>query len=224
MRAATRRPSALEIAVPVTVIRKRRPLFTAMICLGLGGCPASKGQEEGKRTAELAEQLVSCQNERSALKEQLAGAQAELARRPQEAPQDRPGDKAETHAGRSARAAGLARRDVTHAAVRRGPENPAEEARAAREVVAILKGHVGQFKPCYERALKRNANLQFVTQVKVQLTATPDGHGKDVRISPRADGEMEACMAQVISRWRFPTFKGQPVVMEVPVNLRVQNP
>lgn len=223
MRAATCRPSALEIAVPVPVIRQRRPLFAVMICLGLGGCPSSKGQDEGKRTAELAEQLVSCQNERSALKEQLAGAQAELARRPQDAPQDKPGEKAETHAGRSARASGIVRRDVTHA-VRRGPENPAEEARAAQEVVALLKGHVGQFKPCYERALKRNANLQFVTQVKVQLTAMPDGHGKDVRISPRADGEMEACVAQVISRWRFPTFKGQPVVMEVPVNLRVQNP
>lgn len=207
----------------VTLKLKRRPLFAAVACLGLGGCPSSKGQDEGKRTAELAEQLVSCQNERSALKEQLAGAQAELARRPQEAPQD--GDKDKTQrAGRTAPRAGLGGGAHSHAVVRRGPENPAAEARAAQEVVAILKGHVGQFKPCYERALKRNANLQFVTQVKVRLTATPDGHGKDVHISPRADGEMEACMAQVISRWRLPTFKGQPVVMEVPVNLRVQNP
>lgn len=104
----------------------------------------------------------------------------------------------------------------------RGPKNPAAEALAAQEAAQTLRSHVSQFRPCYERGLKRNANLQFITQVKVQLTVTPDGHAKDVQISPRTDPDMESCMSQTIGRWRLSPYKGQPVVLEVPVNLRAQ--
>jgi hypothetical protein len=41
----------------------------------------------------------------------------------------------------------------------------------------------------------------------------------NVRFSPHTDVEMEACMASTMEKWKFPTFEGDPVAFEQPVNL-----
>jgi hypothetical protein len=45
------------------------------------------------------------------------------------------------------------------------------------------------------------------------------GSAVNVRFSPHTDGEMETCMAQKMETWKFPTFEGDPVAFEQPVNL-----
>lgn len=189
----------------------------------VSGCPSSSSTAtENRRTAELAEQLVSCQNERSALKEQLGGVQAELSRLkgqiaapPPAAPVPRAGRVLPRLPSRDVL---TARPSVPHSV----PDSTAAEERAAQEMGRLLRSNGRLLRPCYERGLKRNANLQFVSQIKVRLTVTPDGRARDVHISPRTEGDMEACIAQVISRWHIPHYKGQPVVVEMPVSLKVQ--
>lgn len=191
------------------------------------GC--QKEKEDGARTAALADQLVTCQNERGALKEQLAQAQGEL-RKAQEAPKAAPHEAdPPPRSGRTPSARSLLHTPSVLSggrpalpAPRLGPSNPEAEARTAQEVARIVKSHVGQLRPCYERGLKRNANVQFISQLKVQLSAMPDGRIQEVHFSPRTEADMEACMTQAITRWRVPSYKGQPVVLEVPVNLKVQ--
>jgi hypothetical protein len=202
------------------------PSLLACLC----GCPSS-APEDGKRTAELADKLVSCQNERSALKEQLGGAQVELQQlkaQADKAPAAAPAAPAQEQpkrAGRSLPRHGLPSHDVAAArpAVQRtGPDNPAAEAKAAQEMAQQLRSQGSQFRPCYERGLKRNANLQFVNQIKVRLTVGPDGRAREVHTIPRTESDMESCIAQLVSRWQVTPYKGQPVQVEMPVNLRVQ--
>ena len=40
-----------------------------------------------------------------------------------------------------------------------------------------------------------------------------------VTFAPHTDQEMERCMAQTMEKWKFPTFQGDPVAFEQPVNL-----
>ena len=46
-----------------------------------------------------------------------------------------------------------------------------------------------------------------------------DGSAQNVSFSPHTDSEMERCMASTMQKWRFPTFQGDPVAFEQPVNL-----
>ena len=199
------------------------PSLLAFLC----GCPSS-APDAGKRTAELADKLVSCQNERSSLKEQLGGAQGEIQRlkaQAERAPAAPAAPEQAPRAGRSVPRHALPTRDVVAArpAVQRtGPDNPVAEAKAAQEMAQQLRSQGSQFRPCYERGLKRNANLQFITQIKVRLTVGPDGRARDVHTTPRTESDMEACIATVVSHWNVTPYKGQPVQVEMPVNLRVQ--
>lgn len=207
----------------------------------------SADKTEGRRTTELAEKLVACENERNDLKEKLATVQAERTRAaapltdggtgPAEAA-EAPGKTAGTTqaqaksaaAGPAVRRAGRtpprgtddvapARPMVHHVS---GRDNPAAEYHAFEVVAQLLKSHSREFRPCYEKGLKRNASLQFVSQVKVRVTATPEGRPKDVHLTPKADPEMESCIAHLIASWPLPRYQGQPVVVEMPVSLKVQ--
>ncbi|MCS6913359.1 MAG: AgmX/PglI C-terminal domain-containing protein [Myxococcales bacterium] len=188
----------------------------------VSGCPSSSSTaKEHRRTAELADQLVSCQNERSALKEQLASLQLELSRLKEQL--------AAAPAAPVPRAGRTLPRLPSHDVLAARPTLPqtrldttGAEERAAQEMGRILRSNGHLLRPCYERGLKRNTNLQFVSQIKVRLTVTPDGRTRDVHISPRTEGDMEACIAQIISRWHVPHYRGQPVVVEMPVSLKVQ--
>lgn len=201
------------------------PALLPSLVVLLGGCPASTPKDEGGRTAELADKLVSCQNERSSLKEQLGAAEAQVRQLKSEAaaaPAAPQAEAAVPRAGRAAPHGASAARETARPAVRRGPDNPEAEARAAKEMAQLLRAQAGQLRPCYERGLKRNANLQFVSQINVRLTVNPDGHARDVRTSPRTDPDMESCIAQLASRWSVTPYKGQPVQVELPVSLKVQ--
>ncbi len=214
------------------------PLCTLLL---LAACnPSSESAGPTKRTAELAEKLVTCENERNDLRDKLGTSMSELtqlktAPKPTglngdgpaiRNPADAPGPAGSTaaRAGRAAprKPAGLGHELRATGPRATGPENPEAEAREANLVAQALKSHVGEFRPCYERGLKRNSNLQFINQVKIRVTIAPDGRAQDIHITPKTDSDMESCIGQVVSHWPFPAYRGQPVVLEVPVNLKIQ--
>jgi len=83
-----------------------------------------------------------------------------------------------------------------------------------------VRGNRSAFQQCYERALKRNADLRGA-QVRLNLVFAVGNNGvpRDVRIAPHVDAGMIACMSAAVRGWRFPAYGGEPVHVEIPVPL-----
>ena len=91
---------------------------------------------------------------------------------------------------------------------------------AAADVVKVVRSNRGAFQQCYERALKRNADLRGA-QVRLNLGFGVGNNGvpRDVRIAPSVDENMTSCMAAAVRGWRFPAYGGDMVRVEIPVPL-----
>ena len=165
--------------------------FTLLAC----GGPA---QDDGAK-AKLATDLVQCRNDLSDLKGQLALAKAELAK---------------------ALASQTMKLDPVDASNPTAHHNASKEGNVSPEAVAkVVKLNATGFRACYEKALKRKPDLQYVSSVNAHFSVRNTGNAQDVGFSPRTDGEMEHCMSSLMEKWKFPTFQGDPVAFEVPVNL-----
>ena len=79
-------------------------------------------------------------------------------------------------------------------------DGPLDPSLVAKEV----RTRIGAIKACYERALKRKANLSG--RVKVRWTITVAGMVSDVEIEEDSvgDSEVSSCMKGLVRRWRFP--------------------
>src|SRR5262249_23946606 len=86
-------------------------------------------------------------------------------------------------------------------------------------VVKAVRQNSGGLKACYEEALKRKPDLQYISAVTALFQVRWAGQAQQVRFSPHIDAEMESCMASTMEKWKFPTFEGDPVAFEQPVNL-----
>ena len=178
--------------------------LTASVCLFASACGSGPTKEEQARTAKLASDLVTCNNELSTLKEQLAEAKALAA-------------KAQTELS-SATTKQLDPIDVK-ANLPTGEKKPMEGNVNPDQVVKVVKQNSGAFRPCYEKALKRKPDLQYVSAVKARFSIRNTGTAFGVSFAPRTDAEMESCMAGAMEKWKFPQFQGDPVAFEAPVNL-----
>ncbi len=177
----------------------------ARICLPLAiacfGCSGGGGAEPAANT-KLADDLVACQNERSQLKEKLRDAEAR-AKKAEEA------------------ASAVVKIDPPlelHGSAQT-PEKHVEGNLPPEAVVKVFKANQGGLRACYEKGLKRNPNLQYVSAVNAHFAVKNTGNAIGVNFTPHADGEMERCMAQAITRWHFPSFTGDPVQFDYPVSL-----
>lgn len=85
----------------------------------------------------------------------------------------------------------------------------------------IVMGGAQALQQCYERALKKNAALQYQAgvQVTLGLTVAPTGSVQDVSVRPSVDREMTECMDGAAKRWKFPKFAGQAVTIEQKITL-----
>lgn len=163
---------------------------------------ACGGGDDGSK-AQLAGDLVSCKNDISSLKEQLADAKAALA-------------KAQEAAGMMVK---LSPVDIKTAAQAQVAHKGVEGNVSPDAVVKVVQQNAAGLKSCYEKALKRKPELQYVSSLTARFQVRSTGNAFDVLFSPRTDGEMEKCMAQAMGKWKFPTFEGDPVHFEAPVNL-----
>lgn len=175
------------------------PRSLSLLLLVAAGCQGGASADDSAR-AKMASDLVQCQNDRSALKEKISDLTVEL---------------------QKLRAANEPKAPDPVAAPRPS-ESPKKlgEANIAPEALGrVVKKNSAGLRTCYEKGLKHNPNLQYVTAVKVRFDVSGAGTATDVAFSPHTDSEMEKCMGKTIAGWKFPTFTGQPVTIEAPVSL-----
>ncbi len=147
----------------------------------------------------MASDLVACKNDLLSLKEQLAQAKADVA-------------KAQAAADHSVK--------LDPVDVAANPNAKHMEGNVSPEaVVKVMRLNSGGLRACYERALKRKPDLQYVSTVTAHFQVKNTGGASQVGFSPHTDAEMERCMAGAMEKWKFPTFQGDPVAFEQPVNL-----
>jgi hypothetical protein len=91
---------------------------------------------------------------------------------------------------------------------------------SAADVVKVVRNQRGAFQQCYERALKRNADLRGA-QIRLNLAFAVGNNGvpRDIRLSPHVDETMTSCMTSAVRGWRFPAYGGDVVRVEIPVPL-----
>jgi hypothetical protein len=168
------------------------------LCLLVAAVGCGGGNDDTTQKAKLASDLVNCNNELASLKEQLAEAKAALA-------------KAE-----EAKTVKLDPLDVkaNGAGLKHMEGNVSPEA-----VAKIVKVNSGGLRACYEHALKRKPDLQYVASVTARFQVQNSGSAIGVTFAPHTDQEMERCMASTMEKWKFPLFQGDPVAFEQPVNL-----
>jgi len=173
-----------------------RPVLTLSLLLAACGGP----QDDGAK-AKLASDLVQCKNDLLTLKEQLAQAKADLLKAQQ------------------ASTVKLEPVDVKVGGTPQ-PKSGGKEGNVSPDAVAkVVKMNASGFRQCYEKALKRKPDLQYVSAVTARFSVRNTGNAQGVAFSPHTDGDMEHCMSQLMEKWKFPTFEGDPVAFEVPVNL-----
>jgi len=173
------------------------PLLGPLLLWGAAACGGS--QDDGSK-AKLAAELVQCKNDLLSQKEQVAQAKAELGKCQQ---------------------AATVRLEPVDVKVG-GQPHPvgSKEGNVSPDAVAkVVKQNATGFRACYEKALKRKPDLQYVSAVTARFAVRNTGNAQGVSFSPHTDGEMEHCMGQLMEKWKFPTFQGDPVAFEVPVNL-----
>jgi len=159
---------------------------------------ACSGGADDQQKAKLATDLVQCRNDLSNLKEQLAETKAQLTK------------------AQEAKTCQLEPIDIKAA----GAGQKHMEGNVSPEaVVKVVKQNSGGLRACYEKALKRKPDLQYVSSVKARFEVANTGQAQAVTFAPHTDAEMEKCMASTMEKWKFPTFQGDPVAFEQPVNL-----
>ena len=171
----------------------RSALFA--LALSLGGC---SGGGDDQQKAKLATDLVQCRNDLTNLKEQLAESKAQLTK------------------AQEAKTCLLEPVDVkaSGAGQKHMEGNISPDA-----VVKVVRQNSGGLRACYEKALKRKPDLQYVSTVTAHFSVENSGSARGVSFAPHTDPEMERCMAGTMEKWKFPTFQGDPVAFEQPVNL-----
>jgi hypothetical protein len=171
-------------------------LVTVLAAASCGG----GGSDDGSK-AKMAGDLVDCKNQVASLKEQLNDAKAALA-------------KAEELAGMVVKLDPIDIKAVAGMQVHHMEGNVKPDM-----VVKVVKQNSGGLRACYEKALKRKPDLQYVNNVTAKFQIKNSGNAMNVHFAPHTDAEMEQCMASTMEKWKFPSFEGDPVSFEQPVNL-----
>jgi hypothetical protein len=175
-------------------------LFSVLSIVGSGlGCGG--GQTDDGSKAKLAGQLVDCNNQVASLKEQLNDSKAALAK--------------------AMEAAGMVvKLDPVDIKATAGMQVHHMEGNVKPDAVAkVVKLNAGGLRACYDKALKRKPDLQYVSSVTAKFQVKNSGSAMNVHFAPHTDADMESCMASTMEKWKFPTFEGDPVSFEQPVNL-----
>ena len=177
----------------------------ALLCaFSLGGC---KDEEAQKRLDEATGKVVACKKEVNDLKNEVASLKRQLAQA-------------------LANPSKIQLQDpeiINLIADIRGTKAPGDVKPSLdpQEASKIVFQGAKAMQVCYERALKKNQALQYQAGVGLTLDITVRSAGTvdGVEVSPSVDKEMTACIKTAASRWKFPAFQGQPVVVSQKVTL-----
>jgi len=179
----------------------------ALLCvLSLGGC---KDEEAQRRLNEATDKVVACKKEVNDLKNEVASLKKQLA-------------VAMSNPSKIT----LTDPEIINliADLRGGKAPPSGDVKPSldpQEASKIVFQGARAMQVCYERALKKNQALQYQAGVGLTLDITIRSAGTvdAVEVSPSVDKEMTACIKTAASRWKFPAFQGEPVVVSQKVTL-----
>jgi hypothetical protein len=189
-------------------IRNQILTATSLGMLAVTGCKGGGGEELTGRLNEANGKVVTCRSEVNELKTQNADLKRKLAEamaNPSRIQLTDPDILNLIAEIKSKRAAGGEGGDVV---LGKGDLNPREASRVVRQGAQSLQ-------KCYERALKKNAALQMQAGlgVMLELTVKPTGMVQGMNLSPHVDNDLTECVRTTVSRWKFPPFAGEPVVV-----------
>jgi hypothetical protein len=177
----------------------------ALLCvLSLGGC---KDEEAQRRLNEATDKVIACKKEVNDLKNQVASLKQQLA-------------QALANPSKIV----LTDPEIINLIADIRGQAPAGDVKPSldpQEASKIVFQGAKAMQVCYERALKKNQALQYQAGVGLTLDITVRSAGTvdAVEVSPSVDKEMTACIKTAASRWKFPAFQGQPVVVSQKVTL-----
>jgi len=87
-------------------------------------------------------------------------------------------------------------------------------------VQKVIRSNTGGLKYCYERALKRDTGLQL-SQIHVtfRFYIHPTGATGETSLASdtHIDQQLIDCFKGAVGRWKFPSFGGQPMYIELPL-------
>ncbi len=176
-----------------------------VVVAGIGACTKDDDGLAAKLT-ESSSKVIACQKDLSEAKDQIASLKRQLAQaiaEPSRVQLTDP-DIIELVASRKkAAAVPQGDGDVTPTL------NPKEASRIVMQGASAMQ-------QCYERALKKNASLQFKSGLGVTLgiTVKPTGQVETVDVNPSVDKDMTQCFKTTVLRWKFPSFTGTAVTIE----------
>lgn len=181
-----------------------RASAVAVSVLALAAC--NKGEDDlTRRLGEASNKVVACKREVNDLKNELTAVKRQLA-------------QAMANPNRIQITDPEVINLIADLKAKAGPVGPTLDPKEASRV--ILQG-ARAMQSCYERALKKNQALQYRAGVGLTLdiTVKPAGTVGAVELSPSVDSDMTACIKNAASRWRFPSFGGESVVVSQKISL-----
>lgn len=186
-------------------------LLVLPAALLFAACDGGAKEELNKRLNEASDKLLECRKETNELKNQVSGLKRQLAQA-----MANPGKIVLTDPGIIELVADLkGGKSGDGELLGKGSLDPKVASKIVMEGAQALQ-------QCYERALKKNQSLQYQQGVGITLgiTVRPQGNVQDVDVKPSIDAGLTACIKQVAQRWKFPTFSGEPVVLEQKITLK----
>jgi hypothetical protein len=190
-------------------IRSPRILLCLVALLASASLGCKKDDDLMKRLNEANEKVVSCKKEVNDLKNEVSSLKRQLA-----VAMANPGKLQLTDPDVINLIAQIRKESGNDDLLGKGSLDP-------REASRIVMNGAKAMQQCYERALKKNAALQYQAGVGLSLEITVRGAGtvEMVDIIPSVDREMTSCIKNAAMRWRFPTFAGKPVTIQQRVSL-----
>jgi hypothetical protein len=200
------------------MMRNRTKMLSAVSALlGVIGCNGAGGgggnnEDMVRRLNQANDKVVACKNEQNELKTQIAGLKRQVAEalaNPKIQLTDP--DIINLIADLRKQRLGAEGDDVV---LGKGDLKPEDASRVVRQ-------HAQAMQVCYERALKKNSQLQYQAglALMVELTIKPTGSVTEVNIKPSVDPSMTECFQTTAMKWKFPPFAGEPVVVAQKVTL-----
>ena len=195
------------------VIMPTASRFIALTLIALGSFGSACTKEDEGLTARLMEtnnKVLACQKDLTQAKDQIGALKKQLAQalaEPSKVVLTDP-DIIELVASRKNRPAPSGEGDITPTL------NPKEASRIVMQGASAMQ-------QCYERALKKNASLQYKAGLGVTLgiTVKPSGQVEMVDVNPSVDKDLTQCFKTTVLRWKFPTFTGTAVTIEQKLTL-----
>jgi hypothetical protein len=204
------------VTAPSFFEKSKRILMLTLVSGAIGACPQQVDTGLSKRLDDATTEVVKLKGEKTALTDEVAGLKRQLVAALADPSTFRLRDPEIIELIAEAR--GVPSSSVGQIGdelkIGKGDLDPAT---ASKIVMAGARA----LQQCYERALKKNAALQYQAgvQMALGLTVAPTGSVAGVTVKPNIDSSLTECIDGAAKRWKFPKFAGTPVTIEQKVML-----